>query len=167
MTGLERNSDLIVMASYAPLLTNVNPGGLQWDTDLIGYDAMRSYGSPSYYAQVMFGSYLGTEKPASTIEGAAEKTFYSVTEDTAKKKVYLKLVNASTVAQPLEIHLAGSRLAGEGKLVTLRAASPEATNTIDQPKIIAPVESALKTPGDKLHFTAPPLSIEVLEFTLR
>jgi hypothetical protein len=42
MTGLERNSDLIVMASYAPLLVNVNPGGMQWESDLIGYDALRA-----------------------------------------------------------------------------------------------------------------------------
>src|ERR1039458_5214616 len=61
MTGMERNSDLIVMASYAPLLVNVNPGGMQWETDLIGYDALSSYGSPSYWAQVLFGTYLGTE----------------------------------------------------------------------------------------------------------
>ena len=47
------------MASYAPLLVNVNPGGMQWETDLIGYDALKSYGSPAYYAQVMFASYLG------------------------------------------------------------------------------------------------------------
>jgi alpha-N-arabinofuranosidase len=59
MTGMERNSDLIVMASYAPLLTNINAGALQWDTDLIGYDAVKSYGSPSYYAQVMFAEHLG------------------------------------------------------------------------------------------------------------
>ena len=56
MTSLERNSDLIVMASYAPLLTNVNPGALQWTPDLIGYDALHSYGSPSYYAQSLFGA---------------------------------------------------------------------------------------------------------------
>ena len=47
MTGLERNSDLVVMSAYAPLLVNVNPGGMQWETDLIGYDAVKSYGSPS------------------------------------------------------------------------------------------------------------------------
>src|SRR5271170_4890153 len=61
MTGLERNSDIVIMASYAPLLVNVNPGGMQWETDLIGYDAMKSYGSPSYYAQVMFSKYLGDQ----------------------------------------------------------------------------------------------------------
>jgi len=61
MTGMERNSDLIVMTSYAPLFVNVNPGGMQWESDLIGYDANSSYGSPSYYAQAIFGEYLGTE----------------------------------------------------------------------------------------------------------
>jgi alpha-N-arabinofuranosidase len=60
MTGMERNADLIVMASYAPLFVNVNPGGMQWATDLIGYDALSIYGSPSYWAQVLFGKYLGT-----------------------------------------------------------------------------------------------------------
>ena len=61
MTGLERNSDVIVMASYAPLLVRVDPGGMQWETDLIGYTAEKSYGSPAYYAQVLFGSYLQGE----------------------------------------------------------------------------------------------------------
>ncbi len=54
LTGLERNSDVVTIASYAPLLVNVNPGGSQWPTNLIGYDALKSYGSPSYYAQQMF-----------------------------------------------------------------------------------------------------------------
>ena len=48
LTGLERNSDLIIMSCYAPLFVNVNPGGMQWSTDLIGYNALSSYGSPSY-----------------------------------------------------------------------------------------------------------------------
>ncbi len=46
MTGLERNSDIIMMSSYAPLLTNVNPDAMQWAPDLIGYDALSAYGSP-------------------------------------------------------------------------------------------------------------------------
>jgi alpha-L-arabinofuranosidase len=59
LTGLERNSDLVKIASYAPLLVNVNPGGSQWGTNLIGYNALSSYGSPSYYAQAMFGKNRG------------------------------------------------------------------------------------------------------------
>jgi alpha-N-arabinofuranosidase len=167
MTGLERNSDLVVMASYAPLLTNVNPGGLQWDTDLIGYDAMRSYGSPSYYAQVMFGSYLGSETPATKLEGAGtdeagRKLFYSVTRDAAKKKIYVKLVNASTTAQVLEIELPGAKLTADGKLVALHARSTQSTNTIEHPTQVVPVESVLHGVGEKISHTVPGLSIEVL-----
>lgn len=82
LTGLERNADLVRMSCYAPLLVNVNGGypqypggppygsGMQWGTDLIGYDAVRSYGSPSYYAQRMFSRNRGdvvlpVEVPAS------------------------------------------------------------------------------------------------------
>jgi alpha-N-arabinofuranosidase len=59
MTGLERNSDLVIMESYAPLFVNVNKGGMQWPTDLIGFDALGSYGSPAYYAQQMFSLHHG------------------------------------------------------------------------------------------------------------
>ncbi len=59
MTGMERNSDLVIMESYAPLFVNVNKGGMQWPTDLIGFDALSSYGSPAYYAQQMFSLHHG------------------------------------------------------------------------------------------------------------
>jgi alpha-L-arabinofuranosidase len=59
LTGLERNADVVTMASYAPLLVNVNPGASQWGTNLIGYDALTSFGSPSYYMQTMFAGNLG------------------------------------------------------------------------------------------------------------
>lgn len=59
LTGLERNSDLVVISSYAPLLVNVNPGARQWGTNLIGYDNLHSFGSPSYYAQKMFANNRG------------------------------------------------------------------------------------------------------------
>ena len=54
LTGLERNADLVIMSCYAPLFDNLNPGGQQWATDLIGYDTLTSFGSPSYYVQKMF-----------------------------------------------------------------------------------------------------------------
>ena len=59
LTGLERNADVIEMACYAPLFVNVNPGAWQWPTNLIGYDALTSFGSPSYYLQVMFSQNKG------------------------------------------------------------------------------------------------------------
>jgi alpha-N-arabinofuranosidase len=167
MTGLERNSDIIVMASYAPLLVNVSPGAMKWDTDLIGYDAQRSYGSPSYYAQAMFGSYLGDVQPASQVEGAGAKFFYSVTENSAKKQIYLKLVNASSEAQAVEIKLPGAKPAAAGKLIGLSAHDPEATNTLDEPKAIAPVESTLNGVAETFRHRMPPYSIEVLVMNLR
>jgi alpha-N-arabinofuranosidase len=59
LTGLERNADVVMMNCYAPLFVNVNPGGRQWAVNLIGYDAINSFGSPSYYVQRMFSSNRG------------------------------------------------------------------------------------------------------------
>ena len=59
LTGLEKNSDQVLISSYAPLLVNVNKGGAQWGTNLIGYNALSCFGSPSYYMQAMFGANRG------------------------------------------------------------------------------------------------------------
>jgi alpha-N-arabinofuranosidase len=162
MTGMERNSDLIVMASYAPLFVNVNPGGMQWESDLIGYDAMTSYGAPSYYAQSMFAKYLGTEVPTSSIEDAGKRFFYSVTQDAAKGTVYLKLVNASSVAQPVQISTNGGGVKA-GTLISLTGADLAATNTLANPVRIVPVETKLKGAGSSFSHTVPAYSIQVLE----
>jgi alpha-N-arabinofuranosidase len=164
MTGLERNSDLVVMASYAPLFVNVNPGGMQWETDLIGYDTVKSYGSPAYYAQVMFGSYLGDHTLASHVDAASPKLFYSITGSAAKKRLYLKLVNGESVSQPLDIEITGAKLAPTAKLVTLSAHDTQATNTIDHPDQIVPVDSAIHNVSGHVHHVMPPYSIEVIEF---
>ncbi len=164
MTGLERNSDIIVMASYAPLLTNVSrsAGAMQWDTDLIGYDALHSYASPSYYAQAMFSKYLGQETPKSELEGAGARFFYSVTKDTEKNQLYVKLVNATSDARTIDIKIDGATLGAGGRQVVLSAKNTQATNTLEQPSNIVPVETALATTGSTLHHRMPPFSIEVL-----
>ena len=63
MTQMERNADIVVMNCYAPLLVNVNPGARQWRPNLIGYDALRVYGSPSYHAIKMFSTTSGRRDP--------------------------------------------------------------------------------------------------------
>lgn len=167
MTGMERNSDIIVMAAYAPLLVNVNPGAMQWETDLIGYDALRSYGSPSYYAQVLFAKYLGTATLASSVQGAGPKFFYSITKDEVKKRLYLKLVNASSDPQPVNIEFPGASLTATATLTSLSANSTEATNTIDNPDSIVPRESTIHLSGGALHHTMPPYSIQVFNLEER
>lgn len=165
MTGMERNSDIIVMSCYAPLFVNVNPGGMQWESDLIGYDAMRSYGSPSYYAQVMFASHVGDETLASELENGAAKVFHSVTKDSKNNHVYLKLVNASSTPKLLDLKITGANLAKTGKSWTLSAGGTQATNTIDSPENIVPKESSLRNVSPEQHYTLPGYSIQVLELS--
>lgn len=168
MTGMERNSDLILLASYAPLFVNVNPGGMQWESDLIGYNAISSYGSPSFYAQAMFAQYLGNSVPQSSVTGTGERFFYSVTNDPSKSAVYLKLVNASSDPQPLSIALDGTpHIANRGTLVTLSGTNPTETNTITNPTRIVPVQTELKAVGTHFNHTVPPYSVQVLELSTK
>jgi alpha-L-arabinofuranosidase len=167
MTGLERNSDIVIMASYAPLLVRVDPGGMQWETDLIGYNAMSSYGSPAYYAQVMFASQLGDHTVASKLDAKNAKLFYSATLNTAKKQLYLKLVNASSESQPLRLQLPGAHPAAEAKVVRLSAPDTQTTNSITDPKRIVPVDSTAHGVSGDFSITLPAYSIEVLTIELR
>jgi alpha-N-arabinofuranosidase len=167
MTGMERNSDLIVMASYAPLFVNVNPGGMQWQSDLIGYDAMSSYGAPSFYAQSMFAQYLGNEVPASSSKGGSSRFFYSVTRDAGQGKVFLKLVNASSNPQPVEIQLGGiASVSQTARLVSLAGAGLTSTNTLTDPTRIVPVTSTVDA-GTSFSHTMPGYSIQVLELSAK
>lgn len=182
MTGMERNSDVVVMASYAPLFVNVNPGGMQWKSDLIGYDVLKSYGSPSYYAQVMFSQYLGnrvvpvtgsgiptqthklTGKDAARgASGVAPAMFYVATRDTVSGTIYLKVVNVLGTAQRVQIVLKDApKIQSQGKRIVLKAESPEQTNTIGQPTRIVPVTEDMKGLGKSFTQSFDPYSITVL-----
>ena len=166
MTGLERNSDIVIMASYAPLFVNVNPGGMQWATDLIGYDALSSYGSPSYWAQVLFANHLGTEAVASTLANAGPRVYASVTRDEKRRKLFVKVVNARSDAMPLSITLDGvPNVEREVTLISLSGKSPNATNSIANPETVVPVESHIHTAGAKFEHSFAPYSINVLELS--
>jgi alpha-N-arabinofuranosidase len=165
MTGLERNSDLVVMESYAPLFVNVNPGGMQWASDLIGYNALTSYGSPSYWMQVMFAAHMGTEVVAASLANTPARVFTSVSRDDKTHKLFVKVVNATSDSQPLAINIEGAGKLSQAKLITLSGESPNATNTITQPNAIVPVERAISVAGPKFTQTFAPYSINVLELS--
>jgi alpha-L-arabinofuranosidase len=76
-------------------------------------------------------------------------------------------VNASSDPQPVEIHIEGVKLAGTGKLVTLSAKNPRATNSIDDPDRILPVPGSLKGISNPVRQTAPPYSIQVVQFDVQ
>jgi alpha-N-arabinofuranosidase len=166
MTGLERNSDLIVMASYAPLFVNVNPGAMQWPTDLIGYDAAKAYGSPSYYAQSLFAAHIGDEVVASDVSGAQDRFFTSATVSEKEHMLHLKLVNASNHAQVLTMTLAGVK-AGAAKMWALHAGSFAATNSNTQPEAIKPRESTMQVNAAAMRHTVPAYTIEVIDVPVK
>lgn len=192
MTGMERNSDVVVLASYAPLFVNVNPGGMQWASDLIGYDALHSYGSPSYYAQKMFSTYLGDSVVSVTGENiptqvwhrpppkakpnqpapvapppkAVPTLFFVATKSAAKGALYLKVVNASDAAETVTIHLSGmSRIAPEGTAITLGSAHRTDTNSITEPEKIVPIRTSIDGIANDFSHTFPACSITVLEIS--
>ena len=166
MTSLERNSDLIVMASYAPLLVNISPGAMQWATDLIGFDAQKTYASPSYSAQCLFAEHLGDGTPRSTISGESKRFFYSATLTSGDKVLHLKLVNASNVEQSLSVHLTGVNGARNARMTKLHAASYQATNSMTDPDAIHPEDSTVSVPNGVWQHTVPGLTIEVIDVPL-
>ncbi len=184
MTGMERNSDIVIMSCYAPLFVNVNPGGMQWKSDLIGYDALTSYGSPSYYAQTMFSNYLGDKVVPITTENIPSQmqqltgrdsaagltpkmipaVFYVATKNSHNGAVYLKIVNTLGTPQNINIKLEGlSKVASTATLVVLKADKPDDTNTITEPMKIIPATSQIKGVGKKFTRSFPAYSITVLK----
>jgi alpha-N-arabinofuranosidase len=164
MTGLERNGDLVVMASYAPLFVNVSPFAMQWEADLIGYDVMSSYGSPSYWAQVMFSNHLGDQIVASTLDSPNPRLFESVTSDSKTGRLHLKLVNASSVPQSVAIKITGAgHIRPPMTLTTLHGATAKDTNSITDPKRIVPVVTHTTTAAAAFRQTVPACSIQILD----
>jgi alpha-N-arabinofuranosidase len=166
LTGLERNSDLVIMASYAPLLVNENPGGMQWATDLIGYNTLTSYGSPSYWMQVMFSDNLGTQIVPAKLENAGPRVYVSATRDEQKHKLYVKIVNANSTPERVAINLEGAgKVGAQATLTTLSGKTPNAANSIDHPRELVPVKRTVAVSGPKFNETFAPYSVNVLDLT--
>lgn len=166
--GLEKNSDAVPMECYAPLLVNVNPRASQWGTNLIGYDALKSFGSPSYYAQVMFSGNLGTQVVASALKHAGPLCFESVTRNAATHTLYVKIVNAAPRPQALTVHIEGAgAVAHTGTLVTLRADSTHARNSLAHPHRVVPHTRSVRWFGTDVRHVFPAYSISVLKMYVR
>ena len=164
LIGLERNSDIVIMECYAPLFVNVNAGAMQWPSDLIGYDALTSYGSPSYWTQVMFAAHTGTEVVASTLTNAGPRLAASVTRDAQRHKLFIKVVNGTSTAQKFQMSLDGApSVKQQASLVTMSGKTPNATNTITRPDNIKPVERMIQVGGPKFEYSFVPYSVNVME----
>jgi alpha-L-arabinofuranosidase len=165
LTGLERNSDLVVMVTYAPILANVNPGASQWPNNLIGYDALHSYGSPSYYLQSMFALYSGNVVlPAALTTSGGSQLFQSVTQDRASGTIFVKLVNCAGSPQALQITLNGvGKLAPQARAVVLTSQRPQDTNTLGDSRRVVPAIKTVTGVGPTFNYSLPAYSITVLQ----
>ena len=157
---------MVVLESYAPLLVNVNSGASQWGTNLIGYDALNSYGSPSYYVQAMFSANHGNKILGGAIAGVSQ-TYYSATQDSAQGTIFLKVVNAAGARQLLHITLNGAaNIAPTGTAITLSSGSPSDTNTLANPLAIVPVTAPVTGLSPQFDYTFAPYSVTVLRIPM-
>ena len=155
MTGIERNADIVEMATYAPLFAHVE--GWQWRPDMIWYDNLRMFKSVSYYVQQMYAQNKGTnvlsltmnKKPVAGQPGQ-DGLFASSVFDKTTGEVIIKVVNTSKQPQAITINLQGikgERTANVLELWTNGKLDDE--NTLDRPELIHPVPLTVQCTADK------------------
>lgn len=146
MTDLERNADVVDMATYAPLFAHVD--GWQWRPDMIWYDNTRMFKTVSYYVQQMYACNKGTNVLPLTMNGKAvagqegqDGLFASAVVDKQKGEVIVKVANTSDNTQEVTLNLNGLKGSRSASLTTLQCDNMDAENTLDNPNKIRPVET--------------------------
>lgn len=170
MTGLDRNADVVRMASYAPLFAHVD--GWQWTPDLIWFDNLRSYGTPNYYVQKLFSLNKGTNILPVLLNGsphnAQQNLYASASIDRHAGEVVLKLVNAAPDKKDVRIKLAGTeRLGKAGKAFVLGSSDLKGENSLDQPTRLSPVLRQFQVASPEFNYTLDPSSVTVLRISTR
>lgn len=146
MTDLERNADVVDMATYAPLFAHVD--GWQWRPDMIWYDNTRMFKSVSYYVQQMYACNKGTNVLPLTMNGKSvagqegqDGLFASAVVDKKKGEIIVKVANTSDKAQDVTLNLNGLKGSRSATATTLQSDNMDAENTLDNPNLIRPVET--------------------------
>ncbi|AGA77929.1 alpha-L-arabinofuranosidase C-terminal domain-containing protein [Echinicola vietnamensis] len=164
MTGLERNADIVRLASYAPLFAHVD--GWQWNPDLIWFDNLRSYGTTNYHVQKLFSTNPGTAVVPITAEGeslAGEDGLYaSATIDETTNELIFKVVNIAPEAKKITIALDG-KYKGNGKGTWLEMADRdlEAYNSLDNPTAVSPKTKSFEVKKKTIELTLQGQSVNV------
>ncbi len=165
MTGLERNADIVHLASYAPLFAHAD--GWQWTPDLIWFNNLEAYATPNYYVQQMFSTNSGTHglSVLSDKENVAgQKQLYaSAVWDAESKEVVIKVVNAADEARETEFQLSGKkRLAKEARTTTLTGAEDTTVNSFSNPEAIKPEPGTVNVQGKSVKLSLKPNSLTVI-----
>ena len=174
MTGLERNADIVHMATYAPLFAHVE--GWQWRPDLIWYDNLRSVRSVSYYVQQLYGLYKGThvlpltmDKRAVTGAEGQDGLFASAVVDKDKNQYIVKVANTSDKAQSIQLTFDGMKKKAAltaGRCIKLASPDLDKDNSLDAPSAIVPQESALTVEAQGARVEIEPNTFAVYIFEL-
>lgn len=169
MTGLERNADIVRMATYAPLFAHVE--GWQWRPDMIWFDNLNSVCTVSYYVQQLFATHKGTnvlsltmnKKPVTGAEGQ-NGLFASAVCDKNKNEIIVKVVNTSGKKQSLSLIFNGLKkkevLSG-ARCIKLSSTGMDKDNTIENPLAIIPQETSLDVNGHTLNVDLEPVTFAV------
>ncbi|MCD8556374.1 MAG: carbohydrate binding domain-containing protein [Bacteroides graminisolvens] len=172
MTGLERNADIVHMATYAPLFAHVE--GWQWRPDMIWFDNLKSVRSVSYYVQQLYAHNKGTNvvpltmnnKPVTGAEGQ-KGLFASAVWDKDSQSYIVKVVNTSDEAQPLSLTFAGMKkkeVLSKGVCIKLQSTDPDKDNTLDNPQAIVPVQTEVSAMGNAFDTQIEPKTFAVYKF---
>jgi alpha-L-arabinofuranosidase len=171
LTGLERNADVVHMASYAPLFGHVD--AWQWTPNLIWADNLRTYGTPNYYVQQLFSCNRGDVVLPTQLEGikksasGVENLYASATRDDKAGEIILKVINATAGAIPAKIDLKDVKRIGAGSETILAGTSLNDVNSLKEPKKVAPKTRAFKAAGSVFKHTFPGNSLTVLRIKAR
>ena len=162
MTGIERNADIVHMATYAPLFAHID--GWQWRPDMIWFDNLRSFKSCSYYVQQMYSLHKGTNVLSLTMNGKPvagnsdqDGLFASSVFDKNNGEIYVKIINTSDKAQPVKLNLKGFKANGshEATITTFSADNMDGENTLDQPEKYVPKTSGTTVNGNTVDTSIP------------
>jgi alpha-L-arabinofuranosidase len=167
MTGLERNADVVRMASYAPLFANTE--AWQWTPDMIWVNSLQVYETPNYYVQQLFSRNRGDVVLPTELEGigksatGVEDLYASATHDDSAGEIIIKVVNPGDAASGAQINLHG--LAGvnpEAREIVLSSGNLQDENSMANPRAVAPVESDFSIAGTSFTHSFQPHSMTVL-----
>lgn len=168
MTGLERNADVVDMASYAPLFAHIE--GWQWTPDLIWVNNLHSYGTADYQVQKLFSINKGTAVVPILLNNQAvsgQLGYYATAcIDKNTKELIIKLVSNNAQSQNIQLNLTGNHFAKQGELTVLSNSDLEAVNSFDHPDEIAPTQQAIPVKGKKLNLVLKPYSFNVIKLKL-
>ncbi|MBC6994237.1 alpha-L-arabinofuranosidase C-terminal domain-containing protein [Neolewinella lacunae] len=157
MTGMERNADIVVMTSYAPLMAHAE--GWQWTPDMIWFNNLSAYGTANYYVQKMYANHPGTDLLSITEAGKAltgqNDLYASAVRNAATNELIIKLVNTGAKAQELSINIKGAKANGTVKTLTMVSDALDAVNSFEEPTKISPVAGQAEVSKGMLNTSLP------------